>query len=86
MEKRGSKYDPLNQFLQFNNSNRIIMTFSEIEEVLGFSLPMSAQKYMSWWDDSSQHSQAHAWTEAGYKANPKMNEKKVDFIKFDALK
>ena len=56
--KRGIIYDPLHQFLQFNNSNRIMMTFSEIEEVLGFSLPMSAHKYMAWWDGSSQHTQA----------------------------
>lgn len=86
MEKRGSIYDPLHQFLQLNNSNRLMMSFSEVEEVLGFSLPMSAYKYMAWWDGASQHTQAYAWTKAGYKANAKLNEKKVEFIKYESLR
>ncbi|MFP7442927.1 hypothetical protein SFC50_04410 [Bacillus infantis] len=86
MVKGESKYDPLHQFLRINNSTRIILTFSEIETVLGFTLPMSAYKYAAWWDGASQHTQAYSWTEAGYKANPRLNEKKVEFIKYEALK
>lgn len=45
MSKRGCKYDPLQRFLQFKDSNRMVMTFSEVEVVLGFTLPISAYKY-----------------------------------------
>lgn len=84
--KRESIYDPLHQFLLNDNANRIMMTFPEIEKVLGFSLPNSAYKYIAWWDSSSQHTHAYAWIEAGYKAKPNMKEKKVEFVKFQELK
>ncbi|MER1999519.1 MAG: hypothetical protein ABS882_07070, partial [Lysinibacillus sp.] len=79
---RGSKYEPLYKFLESKESNRLIMTFKEVEEVLGFTLPESASKYMAWWDGSSQHTQAYSWTRAGFKANPSLKEKKVEFVKY----
>lgn len=81
MTIRQSKYEPLYKYLK-GIDNRISLTFLEIEQILGFSLPLSAAKYMAWWDDSSQHTQAYAWTKAGYKANPNLREKKVNFVKF----
>lgn len=62
------------------------MTFLEVEGVLGFTLPISATKYMAWWDGASQHTQAYSWTEAGFKAKPRLSEKKVEFIKYEVLK
>lgn len=85
MVNRESKYNPLHQFLKLNNSIRIMITFSEVEAILGFTLPKSAYKYAAWWDGASQHTQAYSWTEAGYKANPRLNEKQVEFIKYEAL-
>jgi hypothetical protein len=61
------------------------MTFSEIEEVLRFQLPASASKHQGWWDGSSQHTQAYAWTWAGYKVFPNLKEKKVKFIKYGSV-
>ncbi|GED17412.1 DUF7662 domain-containing protein [Aneurinibacillus migulanus] len=84
MIARGSKYDPLHKFLKSTDSNRLAMTFLEIEEVLRFSLPVSASKYMAWWDGASQHTQAYSWTNAGFKAKPILSEKKVEFVKYEA--
>ena len=45
-------------------------TFKEIEEILGFHLPMSARLYRPWWanqKNGSGHSHALAWTAAGWK-------------------
>jgi hypothetical protein len=83
---RGSKYEPLFRFLRSKDLDHIVMTFSEVESVLGFTLPISASKYIAWWDGASQHSQAYSWTEAGFKAKPRLREKKVEFIKYEALK
>lgn len=83
VQTRGSKYEPLHKFLKSEGSNRIVMTFLKVEEVLGFPLPVSASKYMAWWDGASQHTQAYAWTEAGYKAKPNLKEKKVEFILYE---
>lgn len=63
VETRGSKYESLHKLLKSEGSNRIVMTFLEVEEVLGYPLPVSASKY----DGDSQYTQAYAWTEAGFK-------------------
>lgn len=84
MIARGSKYEPLYNFLKSTDSNRLVMTLLEIEKVLGFSLPVSASKYMAWWDGASQHTQAYSWTRAGFKAKPNLNEKKVEFVKYES--
>ncbi|MEC0239050.1 hypothetical protein P4H66_04085 [Paenibacillus dokdonensis] len=85
MSKRHSKYEPLYKFLKSKNPKRLVMTFIEVEDVLGSSLPVSASKYMAWWDGSSQHTQAYSWTKAGYKANPNLSENKVEFVKYELL-
>ena len=63
-----SKYEPLTGFLRGRSSDRVPMTFSEIEKVLGFKLPSSAYEYPAWWanDTGKSHVQARAWISAGY--------------------
>lgn len=59
------KYTPLKQYLQTVDKNQLELSFSEIEEILGFSLPMSAHKYDAWWSNGSKpHS--YAWLDAGW--------------------
>lgn len=44
-------------------------SFGEIEAIIGFDLPSSARLYRPWWANqsmSSGHSQALAWTMAGW--------------------
>ena len=61
-----SKYDPLKQFLLSSCKDSINMSFSEIESILGFSLPISASKYDVWWK-GNDHTQANSWLYAGYR-------------------
>src|SRR5437763_13701323 len=64
-----SKYDPLGRHLATINFTEWRAAFSEIEEVLGFSLPPSARIHPAWWgNDSQSRSQASAWLEVGWKA------------------
>ena len=82
---KSSKYEPLNSYLNSIKMKSILMTFTEIEIVLGFNLPASASKYPAWWDGASQHTQAYAWTTAGFKAKPNLQEKKVEFVRYSSL-
>jgi hypothetical protein len=62
-----SKYEPLTAFLKQANSRDIRLSFAEIEEVIGFSLPSSKQ-YAAWWSNSaSNNTMTKAWLAAGYK-------------------
>ena len=62
-----SKYEPLRGFLRAQSRARIVMSFAEVERVLGFRLPASARDHQAWWaNESSSHVQARAWMNAGY--------------------
>lgn len=61
-----SIYIPLEQFLRTSDQDLIRLTFSELEFILGFTLPKSAYTYNAWWTNGG-HSQSKAWLSAGYK-------------------
>lgn len=81
MKPKNSKYEPLTEYLKAIQTGYVVMTFEELKEVLGFKLPPSASKHQAWWDEASQHTQAYAWLNAGYRARVNMKEKKVEFVK-----
>lgn len=63
-----SKYKPLFEFLKNNGSDRIFMSFEEINTLLNpDSLPTSAYSKRDWWANSKTRPQATAWMDAGYK-------------------
>ncbi len=66
-----SKYDALARHLRQQPGSDCIMTFTEIERVLGEALPASARKWKAWWgndnDGRSTHVEAiHGWHAAGW--------------------
>ncbi|HWL05266.1 MAG TPA: hypothetical protein VNQ99_10090 [Xanthobacteraceae bacterium] len=48
----GNKFDPLRDFLLQDKRDDFVLTFAEIEDILGFDLPRSAQR-AEWWDDDT---------------------------------
>lgn len=72
-EDETTKYDPLEEKLSASALDEICMSFSEMEEILGFELPPSARRYPAWWSNGG-HSQSESWMKAGYTVNS------VDFI------
>lgn len=66
--KPGSKYYSLFQHLQSQNQGVVTLTFTEIEALMGCSLPASAHKKKNWWSnrDGPSALQAGAWVSAGY--------------------
>lgn len=75
-----SKYDPLHNFLRSKPAGEFTLTFRQIEDVLGFELPKSAER-PQWWANvtSGQHSQSRAWQSAGYDAFLVAGSRKVRF-------
>ena len=64
----GSKYTPLEEYLKNKGMDHVPMTFSEIEEVIGDSLPRSARAHRAWWSNNPSNSViTYAWLAAGYK-------------------
>ena len=78
-----SKYHALRDFLLQSKKERLDMSFSEIEEILGFPLPKSAYEYSAWWANEAegQHVQKQGWMDAGYETSDlKLMQKQVTFI------
>ena len=78
-----AKYDPLYDFLNRQDAQRIVFTFDEVARLIGEEFPESAYKYPEWWanenSDDSSHVQRHAWMKAGYKASADLDRKIVSF-------
>lgn len=64
--ERGSKYDLLSAYLSGPGPSSRRMTFTEIEDVLGFKLPPSAREHPAWWANTRSHRHAHAWLSVGW--------------------
>jgi hypothetical protein len=77
-----AKYDPLRDELARIASGRIVMTFVQIEQLVG-RLPPSA--YYSWWwgnrDAKTTFVQCRAWAEAGYMAEADIDSRLVVFTR-----
>lgn len=65
------KYLPLARALLNSATNRIELSFSEIERIIGLSLPAAARKYQAWWANelSGSHVQARAWIGIGWRVD-----------------
>jgi hypothetical protein len=81
-----SKYDPLRDHLKQQNGREVVLSFEQIEELLGFALPRSAQRAEWWGDDSPEHPrlQRQAVRDAGYDARRQPDGKTVLFRKTPA--
>lgn len=82
-----SIYDPLRKKLESVSEDSIWFTFSEIEQILGRSLPSSAYRFNAWWGNDSSlkvgHVQARAWMHAGFKtSNVSIRARVVEFRRF----
>ena len=80
-----AKYDPLYDFLNRQDAQRIVFTFDEVARLIGEELPESACKHPEWWENETStkwHSQSRAWMKAGYKASADLDKR---IVVFDSL-
>lgn len=82
LESVGIKYRNLAEYLLSSGEPKITLTYGQIENILGFSLPDTARKFQhSYWANTKTHSYALSWLAAGYKARVNVENNTVTFIK-----
>lgn len=62
------KYEPLKEFLEAQERDRVPMTFTEIEKVLGDKLPASKNSRAWWSNNPANNVMTREWLEAGFRA------------------
>ncbi len=64
-----AKYGPLGKFLgdSARTEGTAILSFAQIEDLIGKALPVSARRHRSWWGNDSYHVQSAAWQVAGWR-------------------
>jgi hypothetical protein len=76
-------YRPLHTYLHGRYADTVVLTFNEIEDLLGFALPDAARARVEWWTDDTadggESPQSHAWTHAGRTAKPNLFARTVVF-------
>ena len=80
-----SKYAKIGWHLKEEGSDRIRLTFEEIEDLLGFRLPGSARDHRPWWANDITHAQAkNGWMRYGWRVcSIDMGEEWVEFMRED---
>ena len=77
-----AKYRGLAEYLLSTNETRVTLSYSQIEEILGFALPDTARKFkQSYWANTETHSYASSWMAVGYKTRVDVDSDTVTFIK-----
>jgi hypothetical protein len=76
-------YRALHAYLKGRYADTVVLTFAEIEDLLGFVLPDPARARPEWWADDGAESrsspQSGAWREASRTATPNLFARKVVF-------
>jgi hypothetical protein len=77
------KYLLLHKYLLNRYADTVVLTFLEIEDILGFALPNRAREQQDWWgnadSDVSSPGHADAWRLAHRTAKPNLMAKTVTF-------
>ena len=73
------KYRALKSHLERRNGRAEMLSFEDIEAIIGKALPKSAIVHRSFWanDNEGHHSHARAWMGAGYRVAYVDREQKV---------
>jgi hypothetical protein len=78
-----AEYLSLHKYLDDRYADTVVLTFSEIEDLLGFTLPELARIQQDWWANSNPQStpsaQSRSWLQASRTANPNMQAQTVVF-------
>jgi hypothetical protein len=78
-----SEYRPLHKYLDERFANTVVLTFSEIEDLLGITLPSPARLQPEWWAnpdaDHIPSAQSHSWIQASRTAKANLVAKTVVF-------
>jgi hypothetical protein len=77
------EYLSLHNYLDKRYAETVVLTFAQIEDLLGFALPESAKRQPEWWTnaegDATPTAQARSWMQAGRFATPNLPAHTVRF-------
>lgn len=83
-----AEYLSLHKYLDDRYANTVVLTFAEIEDLLGFTLPDLARLQQGWWAnadaDSPPSAQSRTWTQASRTAKPNLLARTVVFERASA--
>ncbi|MEO8483464.1 MAG: hypothetical protein ABI634_14725 [Acidobacteriota bacterium] len=74
-------YRPLLKYLDQRFADTVVLTFTQIEDLLGFALAAEASMQETWWTDGGEPPsvQSAAWTKAQRSAVPNLRARSVAF-------
>jgi hypothetical protein len=75
------KYEALMRYFQTLEVNKVVLTYDEIENIIGFKLPKSAYEYNAYWRESITHTVTRAWIESGWEITELKMGKHIEFTK-----
>ncbi len=82
LDNVSAKYRPLAEYLLASGGAIVSLSYSQLEDILGFSLPGTAHNYMaSFWANTKTHSYASSWLGVGYKTRVDQDNGIVHFVK-----
>ena len=77
------KYRSFYKYLAERYADTVVLTFGQIEDLLGFALPASARVDAAWWtnapEDANEPRCSDAWTLADRTARPNLIARNVVF-------
>jgi hypothetical protein len=76
-----AEYVSLYTYLEHRYASIVVLTFEQMEALLGFSLPAPALTERDWWTGATvpAHRQSAAWMGAGRTATPNLSARTVTF-------
>jgi hypothetical protein len=72
------RYRLLHKYLDDRHARTVVLTFAEIEDLIGFPLPSQARCQREWWTTAAP-SHSDAWTRADRTAKPNLLSRTVWF-------
>lgn len=82
-----AEYVSLYTYLEHRYASTVVLTFEQMEALLGFALPASAWTERDWWTGAAVHTHRHsaAWIGAGRSATPNLSARTVTFERLPDL-
>ena len=79
----GGPYGSLQKYLTARYADAVVLTFGQIEDLLGFMLPDAARNELAWWSSAAPgkfpSAQWQSWTLAKRMATPNLSAETVLF-------
>jgi len=79
------EFRPLHAYLKKRFADTVVLTFAQIEDLLGHALPASARADKAWWANTDStgapSAQSSSWTEAQRLATANLSARTVSFAR-----